>query len=210
MAFTVQVDLSTLLVAIEICGIVAFACSGFIEAHRKNMDVVGVFMVGFITAFGGGTLRDLLLDQRPLFWVARQDYALLVFAMAVLMAPFIRHLRSSVTEKIIIFADALGLGLFSVLGTSIAKDAGMPVFVCVMMGVITGVFGGVLRDILCNEIPLVLRRGHLYATCSFAGCWIYLLLDWLKAPEAAAVGAGIAVTCVIRLLSVRYNLRLPG
>ncbi|MDB5841644.1 MAG: hypothetical protein JWQ23_3596 [Herminiimonas sp.] len=210
MAITVQVDLSTLLTAIEACGIVAFACSGFIEAHRKNMDVVGVFTVGFITAFGGGTLRDLLLDQRPLFWVARQEYAVLVFAMAIIITPFNRYLRSSVSEKIIIFADALGLGLFSVLGTSIAKDAGMPVFVCVMMGVITGIFGGVLRDVLCNEIPLVLRRGHLYATCSFAGCWIYLLLNWLKAPEPAAVGVGIVVTCVIRLLSVRYNLRLPG
>jgi uncharacterized membrane protein YeiH len=202
--------MSTLLQAIEACGILAFACSGFIEARRKDMDMVGVFTVAFITAFGGGTLRDLLLDRRPLFWVEHQEYTLLVFILALVITPFLRHLRSSLSEKVIIIADALGLGLFSALGTSLAQDAGMPMFVSVMMGVITAIFGGVLRDVICNEIPLVFRRGHLYATCSFAGCWIYLILGWLAAPQAVAVIASILVTCVMRLLAVRFDLRLPG
>jgi len=210
MALTIQVNLSTLLQVIEVLGIVAFACSGFIEARRRDMDMVGIFTVGFITAFGGGTLRDLLLDQRPLFWVERQEYVLLIFVLALVVTPFTRHLSSGRAEKMILVADALGLGLFSVLGASIAKHAHMPLFVSVMMGVITGIFGGVLRDVLCNEIPLVLRRGQLYATCSFFGCWVALILDKLNAPESVMLSVGIAVTCVMRLLAVRYDLRLPA
>jgi uncharacterized membrane protein YeiH len=209
-AIGVQDGMGTLLQVIEALGILAFAFSGFIEARHKDMDLVGVFTVAFITAFGGGTLRDLLLDRRPLFWVEHQEYTLLVFLLALVITPFMRHLRSGFSEKLIIVADALGLGLFSALGASLAQDAGMPIFVCVMMGVITGIFGGVLRDVICNEIPLVFRRGHLYATCSFVGCWIYLILDRLAMPEPVSLFASIAVTVAMRLAAVRFNLRLPG
>ncbi len=210
MALDVQSGMNTVLQVIEVCGILAFAFSGFIEASRRDMDLVGVFTVAFITAFGGGTLRDLLLDRRPLFWVEHQEYTLLVFVLALVVTPFLRHLRTSLSEKIIIVADALGLGLFSALGASMAEHAGMPIFVCVMMGVITGIFGGVLRDVVCNEIPLVFRRGHLYATCSFAGCWTYLILERFEAFQAGALIVSIFVTCTMRLLSVRFNLKLPG
>jgi uncharacterized membrane protein YeiH len=202
--------MSTMLQAVELCGIIAFACSGFIEARRKEMDAVGVFIVAFITAFGGGTLRDLLLDRRPLFWVQHQEYTLMVFVLVLIAMPFFRHLRSSVAEKIIIVADAFGLGLFSAVGASLAQEAHMPIFVCAMMGVITGIFGGVLRDVLCNEIPLVFRRSQLYATCSFAGCWAYLILDRLHASQVAALAASILMTSVMRLLAVRYDWKLPG
>jgi uncharacterized membrane protein YeiH len=210
MAIGIQAGMSTLLQVVEACGIVAFACSGFIEARRKQMDLVGVFTVAFITAFGGGTLRDLLLDRRPLFWVQHQEYTLLVFVLALLAIPFLRHLRFAVAEKAIIVADALGLGLFSAIGTSLAAEAQMPVFVAVMMGVITGIFGGVLRDVICNEIPLVFRRGQLYATCSFAGCWVYLVLDRLHATQAVAVITSIVVTSMLRLLAVRFDWKLPA
>lgn len=210
MANGIQGSMSALLLAVEVCGIVAFACSGFIEAHRKQMDPVGVFTVAFITAFGGGTLRDLLLDRRPLFWVEHQEYSLLVFLLALVSIPFVSHLRSSIAEKTIIVADAFGLGLFSAVGASVAQEAQMPIFVSAMMGVITGISGGVLRDVLCNEIPLVFRRGQLYATCSFAGCWVYLLLNWLHAPQAVALGSSILLTSAMRLLAVRFDLRLPG
>lgn len=207
---TLHLGMNTLLHAVEVAGIVAFACSGFIEARRKKMDLVGVFTVAFITAFGGGTLRDLLLDRRPLFWVEHQEYPILIFAMALIAMPFLRHLRHAAAERTIVLADALGLGLFSVAGTSLAVDAEMPMFVCVMMGVITGIFGGVLRDVICNEIPLVFRRGHLYATCSFVGCWVYLLLDKTGMTQALSVLAGIAVTFVLRALAVRLDWKLPG
>ncbi|HZW13463.1 MAG TPA: trimeric intracellular cation channel family protein [Noviherbaspirillum sp.] len=209
MAIGVQAGMSTLLQVIETLGIVAFAFSGFVEARRKDMDLVGVFTVAFITAFGGGTLRDMLLDRRPLFWVEHQEYSLLVFALTLVISPFVRHLQFSFSERLIVVADALGLGLFSAVGASLAQDLGMPIFVAAMMGVITGIFGGVLRDVLCNEIPLVFRRGHLYATCSFAGCWVYLLLNRFDVPEAVSLFSSIFVTVALRLAAVRFNLRLP-
>lgn len=210
MAASIHLGMSTLIHAVEVAGIIAFASSGFIEARRKKMDLVGVFTVAFITAFGGGTLRDLLLDRRPLFWVEHQEYPLMIFVLALITTPFLRHLRHVVTEKMILYADALGLGLFSVVGASLAQEAQMPIFVCVMMGVITGIFGGVLRDMICNEIPMVFRRGQLYATCSFAGCWAYLLLNLLGASESVAVFSGIVMTSAMRLLAVRFDWKLPG
>lgn len=201
--------MSSMLHTIEVAGILAFASSGFIEARRKRMDVVGVFTVAFITAFGGGTLRDLLLDRRPLFWVENQEYPIVIFIMSLLAIPFLRRLRSTVMENAIVVADSLGLGLFSVTGSSLALEVGMPMFICVMMGVITGIFGGVLRDIICNEIPLVFRRSHLYATCAFAGCWTYLLLNWLDVSEVVALGFGVGICFALRMLAVRFDWKLP-
>ncbi len=174
------------------------------------MDLVGVFTVSFITAFGGGTLRDLLMDRRPLFWVEHQEYTLLVFILALVITPFMRYFHLAFTEKLLVTADALGLALFSILGASLAQEAGMPLFVCVMMGVITGIFGGVLRDVICNEIPMVFRRGQLYATCAFLGCWCYLLLKYLDVSEVVSLSASILFTVAIRLLAIRFNLRLPA
>ncbi|MEO6353887.1 MAG: trimeric intracellular cation channel family protein [Oxalobacteraceae bacterium] len=202
--------MSTALRVIEVFGIIAFASSGFIEARRKEMDLIGVFTVAFITAFGGGTLRDILLDRRPLFWVQHQEYTLLIFVLALVVLPLSHYLRSSTAERAIIFADALGLGLFSAVGASVAQEAQMPIFVCVMMGVITAIFGGVLRDVICNEIPMVFRRGQLYATCAFVGSWVYLILDLAGAYQAIALIASILVTSVMRLLAVRFDLTLPA
>ncbi|MDP1977522.1 MULTISPECIES: trimeric intracellular cation channel family protein [Undibacterium] len=206
---TSYLGMSSMLHTIEVAGILAFASSGFIEARRKRMDVVGVFTVAFITAFGGGTLRDLLLDRRPLFWVENQEYPIIIFVMSVVAIPFLRHLRNAVTENAIVLADALGLGLFSVTGASLAQEAQMPMFVCVMMGVITGIFGGVLRDIICNEIPLVFRRSHLYATCAFAGCWTYLILNRLEVNEGVALAFGVGICFVLRMMAVRFDWKLP-
>lgn len=207
---TLHLGMSTVLHIVEVAGIIAFASSGVIEARQKEMDMVGVFTVAFITAFGGGTLRDLLLDRRPLFWVEHQEYPILIFLMALISIPFLRHLRHAVAEKAIIYADALGLGLFSVTGASLAAEAQMPLFVCVMMGVITGIFGGVLRDVICNEIPLVFRRGQLYATCSFVGCWLYLLIEKAGVAQSMSLLMGISVTFLLRALAVRFHWTLPG
>lgn len=207
---TLHLGMSTVLHIVEVTGIIAFASSGVIEARQKEMDMVGVFTVAFITAFGGGTLRDLLLDRRPLFWVEHQEYPILIFLMALISIPFLRHLRHAVAEKAIIYADALGLGLFSVTGASLAAEAQMPLFVCVMMGVITGIFGGVLRDVICNEIPLVFRRGQLYATCSFVGCWLYLLIEKAGVAQSMSLLMGISVTFLLRALAVRFHWTLPG
>eukprot|EP01032_Pedospumella_encystans_P031636 gene31636-35719_t len=175
-----QVHLITI---IEIVAILVGAISGFIEARRKRMDLVGVFTVAFITAFGGGTLRDILLDKRPLFWVQHQEYAILIFVLALIAAPLIRTLRQIVSERVIVVADAVGLGLFAIAGVSQAQQANMPVFIASMMGVITGIFGGVLRDIVCNEVPMVFRDGKPYAICAFICITMYIQLP-MKAQTA--------------------------
>jgi uncharacterized membrane protein YeiH len=210
MSANIHASMSSLLHAVEVIGVFVFASSGLVEARRKKMDLVGVFTVAFITAFGGGTVRDILLDRRPLFWIENYEYPTLIFVFCLLVSPFFRQLRQVVTERVILYADALGLGLFSVGGASLAFEMKMPLFVCVMMGVITGIFGGVLRDMICNEIPMVFRRGQLYATCAFTGCWVYLLLALWQVAELPAVLSGIGVTVLLRLLAVRFDWKLPG
>jgi uncharacterized membrane protein YeiH len=202
--------MSSLLHVVEVIGVFVFASSGLVEARRKKMDLVGVYTVAFITAFGGGTVRDILLDRRPLFWIENYEYPTLIFFFCLLVSPFFRQLRQVFTEKVIVYADALGLGLFSVGGVSLAYEMNMPLFVCVMMGVITGIFGGVMRDVICNEIPMVFRRGQLYASCAFLGAWAYLLMASLNAPDLVAVLTGISLTVILRLLAVRYDWKLPG
>ena len=198
----------TIIKLIEILALLTGAFSGFIEARSKKMDLVGVFTVAFITAFGGGTLRDILLDQRPLFWVAHQEYAILIFFMALLATPLIRTWRKIASERLIVIADALGLGMFSVVGVAQALDSGMPIFIASMMGVITGVFGGVLRDIVCNEIPMVLRDGRPYAICSFAGCWMYLMMQKAGVPADFSLWSSALLITGLRLLTWHRDMRI--
>jgi len=200
-----QVSLITI---IEVIAILVGALSGFIEARRKRMDIVGVFTVAFITAFGGGTLRDILLDRRPLFWVHHQEYAILIFVLALIAAPLIRTLRHIVSERLIVVADAVGLGLFAVAGVSQAQAANMPVFIASMMGVITGIFGGVLRDIVCNEVPMVFRDGKPYAICAFFGAWLYIGLQYTSVSDDVALWSSAATITVLRLLTWKFDLRI--
>ena len=194
---------------IEILAVLVGALSGVIEARSKKMDVVGVFTVAFITAFGGGTLRDILLDHRPLFWVIHQEYAILIFVLALVATPLLKTLSYIVSERLIVIADAFGLGLFSVAGVAAALSAGMPLFIASMMGVITGTFGGVLRDIVCNEIPMVLRDGRPYAICAFAGCWCYLLLQKLSVAPEISLWSSVLLITALRLMTWARNIRLP-
>jgi len=188
--------MNTLIRTIEVLGIIAFAITGILQARKKGMDLVGVYAVAMITALGGGTLRDLILDRRPLFWVEHYSYPILLLILSVLMT-------------VILVLDAFGLGLFSASGASLANHAGYHPFISALLGVITGVFGGVLRDIICNEIPYVFSRTELYATCAFAGAWAYLAISAVTGNEVTAVIACIVVTVVTRLLAIRYKIRLP-
>ena len=198
----------TLIKFIEIMAILVGAFSGFIEARRKRMDLVGVFTVAFITAFGGGTLRDILLDKRPLFWVTHQEYAILIFILALVAAPAIRTLRQVVSDRMIVIADAVGLGLFSIAGVASALDANMPIFIASMMGVITGIFGGVLRDIVCNEVPMVFRDGKPYAICAFIGSWMYLLMKKFGIDPDFALWTSATVITTLRLLTWKFDMRM--
>jgi uncharacterized membrane protein YeiH len=193
---------------IEVTAILVGAFSGFIEARRKRMDLVGVFTVAFITAFGGGTLRDILLDVRPLFWVAHQEYAILIFVLALIASPLIRTLRQMVSERLIVIADAIGLGLFAIAGVSQAQDADMPVFIASLMGVITGIFGGVLRDIVCNEVPMVFRDGKPYAICAFFGCWLYLAERHFGVHHDIALWTSATFITTLRLVTWKFDMRI--
>lgn len=203
-------DLSTLQTALEIAATAAFALSGVIEAARKRLDAVGVCAVGFLAAFGGGTLRDVLLDRRPFFWVQHAAYAWAVLALCVGAMLLLRSRHLRLTERAMMWPDAIGLGLFAASGTQIALAAQMPWLVAVLMGVVTAVFGGVLRDVVCNEIPSAFRDHRPYAVCAFAGGWTVVLAQRLGAGEAVALAAGAVAATALRLLALRFDWRLPA
>ena len=198
-----------IIAAIEFAATLAFAVSGLIEAARRRMDVVGIFAVAFITAFGGGTVRDVLLDRRPFFWVEHQGYVWLIFVLTLVAAPWLHKHRDIVTERAMLIPDALGLGLFSVTGVSLAHQMGMPLFVSVMMGVVTGVLGGVMRDVICNEVPNVFHDHRPYALCAFAGAWVYLGLEAAQAPPLLSLAVSVALIAGLRLAAVLSGWTVP-
>ncbi len=199
-----------ILAAIEIAGMLAFALSGVFAASRKRMDLVGAAAVSFVTAFGGGTLRDLLLDHRPFFWVLHSEYVWAVLALGVAGALGLRAAHLSPSARPMLVADALGLGLFSASGAGMAWEMGQPAIVCALMGVVTGVFGGVMRDLLCNEVPAIFRDHRPYAVCSFAGAWAFLGVAQWAGPDWRALAAGIVVTAGLRLAALAFDWRVPG
>jgi uncharacterized membrane protein YeiH len=193
----------------EALALFAYAISGLIEARKRRLDAVGAFMVALATAFGGGTVRDVLLSRRPFYWVQHQEYVLVIFVMAIFAPMLLRMTTRLVDERMLLIADAIGLGLFSISGTSIALDAQMPAFTAAMMGVVTGVFGGVMRDVLCNEVPLILRDSRPYAVCAFAGCWMYLALERFEVDTIYNVLMSTAFILVARLVTFKLDIRLP-
>lgn len=193
----------------EAAAIFAFAASGFIESHKRRLDPIGTFLVSIVTAFGGGTVRDVMLEHRPFYWVQHDEYVMVIFVLSF-FAPYVLRLMSNVlSERSLLVADAIGLGLFSISGTSIALAAQMPPFIAVLMGVITGVFGSILRDVLCNDVPLILRDSRPYATCAFVGCWLYLLLGWLNFDPIYNLLISTGFILVARLVTYKLNVRLP-
>ena len=200
----------TLRLLVELCGTAAFALSGLLEVARKRLDAVGVCVVAFLAAFGGGTLRDLLLDRQPFFWVAHLELLWGVMALCVLAMLFLRQHHFTVTEKAIQLPDALGLGLFTATSVHLALDAQMPMLVAVLMGVTTGVFGGVLRDMVCNEVPTAFRDHRPYAVGAFAGGWLYAGLWLLDTPDWMALMACVLVTAGLRIAALWKNWQLPA
>ena len=194
---------------VEVIGTVAFALSGILAGVRKRMDIFGISVLGFLAAFGGGTLRDVLLDRRPFFWVAEVEMLWLVIALCAVSLVLLRLGRLHVGDKAIQLADALGLGLFVASGVQSALVAQLPVVVAVMMGVVTGVFGGVMRDIACNEMPTAFADHRPYAVCGFMGGWMYIFGEWLDWAGWVVALASIATTTGLRLLALKFDWRLP-
>ncbi len=206
-------DLSSLgqqgLFGLELLGTAAFALSGVLVAIRKRMDVVGVCVCGFLAAFGGGTLRDVLIDRRPFFWADNQAVLLGVLLLCVACATFLKlhHLERS--QRQLQLPDAIGLGLFCATGLHLSWTSDQPMLVAILMGVITGTFGGVLRDVVSNEMPQLFHDHQPYALCALAGGLAYAGLALLDAPGWMAVAACAVVTTGLRLMAVWRDWRLP-
>jgi uncharacterized membrane protein YeiH len=201
--------LSNTQIAIEAAATVAFALSGLIAAARKRLDAVGVCVVAWLAAFGGGTLRDILLDRRPFFWVQHATWLWVLLAMCIGAMVFLRIRHFEPTERAMQWPDALGLGLFTAGGTQIALDASMPAIVAVLMGMVTAVFGGVMRDIVCNEIPRAFKDHQPYAVCSFAGGWVMVAAQMGGMPQWGSLVAAAATATLLRLLALHRDWRLP-
>ncbi|RVU47504.1 trimeric intracellular cation channel family protein [Rubrivivax rivuli] len=202
--------LPLLLTTLEATATVAFALSGLMEAARKRLDAVGVCVVAGLAAFGGGTLRDVLLDRRPFFWVEHAGWLWALLGGCIVAMLLLRRRHFAPTERAMQWPDAVGLGLFSAGGTQLALAQGLPAIVAVLMGVVTAVFGGVLRDIVCNEIPSAFRDHRPYAVCAFAGGWVLVAARSLGLDDSAAVLLAAAATFGLRALALATDYRLPA
>ena len=201
--------LSALLTAAEGAATLAFALSGLLAAARKRLDAVGVCVVAGLAAFGGGTLRDVLLDRRPFFWVEHAGWLWGLLALCAAAMVFMRARHFAPTERAMQWPDALGLGLFSASGTQLALAQGLPAIAAVLMGVVTATFGGVLRDIVCNEIPTAFRDHRPYAICAFAGAWVLVLAVVLGAPASWGFVLAAATATLLRGLALAFDFKLP-
>lgn len=196
----------TLLHTIYLVAIAAEAASGALMGMRRRMDIFGLCVVGTVTALGGGTVRDLILGHYPLGWVAHPEYLAFTVGAALVAALLARRLHRLRTA--FLWLDALGLVAFTVIGCDIAASTGAGVVVVILMGMATGVFGGLLRDILCNQVPLVLQR-DLYATVSLATGMLYVGLKHAGVDAGLASTAAIGAGFSLRLLALRCGLALP-
>lgn len=209
MSIRPPVDPTLVHLLIEILATLAFALSGLLEAARKKLDAVGVVVVAGLAAFGGGTMRDILLDRRPFFWMEHASWLWALLGLCCMAMLFLRARHFEVTERAMLWPDAIGLGLFSASGTSIALDMEMPSIVAIMMGVITAVFGGVLRDIVCNEIPSAFRDHRPYAICAFLGTWVLVVAPWLGVSDAVAMIASATAVTLLRGIALISGYQLP-
>lgn len=205
-----NLTLSTALYLIESVATLAFALSGVVEAARRRLDAVGVVVVAGLAAFGGGTLRDVLLERRPFFWVTHTEllWAVLVLGIAAMLFMRRRHLEP--TERAMQWPDAVGMGLFAASGTQISLSMNQPALVAVILGMVTAVFGGVLRDIVCNDIPKVFRDHRPYALFAFLGGWVLVLADLLRAPAWLGLLSAATVATSLRLLAMVFDWKIPA
>lgn len=195
-----------LTLAVEIAGTIAFAMSGAFAAMQHRLDPFGVLIIAFATSVGGGTIRDLLLDV-PIFWMHDLVICAVIFITTV-FAMIFKSLERNFKNTLFIF-DSLGLGLFTIIGVQKGIAADLHPVICITLGTITGCFGGVLRDILINRIPLLLRK-EIYATACIVGGTAFLLLNSIPGISTAFIQIiTIAIIVAIRIISVKFHLQIP-
>jgi uncharacterized membrane protein YeiH len=196
-----------LLYTLDLIGVAVFSISGALAAGRKRLDLLGVIVLGLVTAVGGGTIRDVLLGRHPIFWLADSRYVVVIVTSALATVAYAR--RRTPPAAALLYADAIGLAMFSLSGAQIAERMGLPALAGIVLGTVTGSAGGAVRDMLSAEIPLVLQRGNLYASAAIAGTAIYFLLVWAGAGRGFATWAGMIIIAAVRLASIAWGLQLP-
>lgn len=192
---------------IDILGTIAFAISGVLVALSKKMDPFGILIIAFVTAIGGGTLRDILIGETPVSWMGNLTYAYVIVAATVFAIVFkskIDYLRTS-----LFLFDTIGIGLYTVVGVEKGISAGLEPIICIALGTISACFGGVIRDILCNEIPVIFRK-EIYATACIVGGLSYFLIRKLPIDNNVVFIISGAVVIIIRLIAVRFKVSLPS
>ncbi len=192
---------------LDLLGTLAFAISGVLTAMNKKMDPFGVFVIAFVTAVGGGTLRDVLIGRTPVGWMLDLNYVYTIivsFILAVLFRKKLEKLRKS-----LFLFDTIGLGVFTLIGLEKGLDTNLHPVICIALGTMTACFGGVIRDILCNEIPVIFRK-EVYATVCILGGTVFFMLLELNLPVNIVYLITPAVIIAARLLAVYYKLSLPS
>lgn len=196
----------TVMLVIYLVAITAEAMSGALAAGRRNMDIFGVVVIAFVTALGGGTIRDMVLGHYPIGWTQHPEYVYLVISFGLLTTVIARHMHR--LKQVFLLLDAMGLIAFSLIGCNTALELGYPTIVIIMAGMITGISGGILRDVLCNQVPVVFRR-ELYASVSFAAAWFYLGCVYFKVPAEQAMLLTLFGGFLVRLLAIRFHWEMP-
>lgn len=196
-----------LLNLIDILGTVAFAISGVFAAMQRRLDVFGVFIIAFITAIGGGSVRDILIGDLPVSWIRTMNYTWIILVSSLVAILFNNTIRNF--QKTLAVFDSLGLGFFTILGIQKGIDSGLDPGICVALGTVTGCFGGVIRDISLNNIPLIFHK-EIYATACIIGGSVYILLLRTSMHGEWADVISIGIIVLIRLTALQYDLRLPS
>lgn len=192
---------------IDILGTIAFAISGVSVAMNKKMDAFGVLIIAFVTSVGGGTLRDVMIGHTPVSWMTNMTYVYVIFAATVFTVVFkqkINYLRTS-----LFLFDTIGIGLYTVVGIEKGLAAGLHPIICIALGTMTASFGGVIRDILCNDIPVIFRK-EIYATACILGGLAYFVLRKLPIDENIVFMIAGAIVISVRLVAVKFKISLPS
>ncbi len=192
---------------IDILGTIAFAISGVLVAMEKRLDLFGVLIIAFVTAIGGGTLRDLLIGNTPVGWMHDLTYVITIFISVVFAILFVNKLKY--LRKSLFLFDTIGIGLYTMVGVEKGLEAQLLPIICIFLGTMTACFGGVIRDILCNEIPVIFHK-EIYATACILGALSYFLIIQFPVKDEYAYIAAILVVILLRLLAVRFKITLPS
>lgn len=197
----------TIFQIIDMLGTAAFSISGVFAAMEKKLDLFGIFIIAFITSVGGGIIRDVMIGDLPVNWMRSGNYALVIFVSAVIAVLFNKSIRN--LEKILVVFDALGIGFFTIVGIQKGIQFNFSPAFCVALGTITACFGGLVRDVILNQIPQIFHK-EIYATACILGGILYFLLLKTNLPQVVIDGICITTIFVIRMIGVKYKLSLPN